>query len=182
MATLAVLSVPTEEDGRVWTCSHLRLPLEDQHPIGLRRCVDLRRDRRRRSMALPALGEHARTAGARCTPLLLACIHPVMHHRNAESLVWIYDLTIPCSPRPGFAGRGIRSLHGARRRQAGVGYLRTPAQRRNADGWERSDPRSDDNSARSGFCALNRRQPTFVPNRRWHDELIWKHTRSAALE
>ena len=40
---------------------------------------------------LPALGGHARTAGP-LHALLLACIHPVMHHRNAESLIWFYDV------------------------------------------------------------------------------------------
>jgi hypothetical protein len=40
---------------------------------------------------LPALGPHARAAGP-LHALLLACVHPVMHHRNARSLVWIYDV------------------------------------------------------------------------------------------
>jgi hypothetical protein len=48
------------------------------------------------AMDLPAIGVHARTAG-RLHALLLACIHPVMHHRNAESLVWIYDIHLLAS-------------------------------------------------------------------------------------
>ena len=43
------------------------------------------------TLALPALGVHARTADP-LHALLLACIHPVMHHRNAESLIWINDV------------------------------------------------------------------------------------------
>ena len=48
------------------------------------------------AMALPALGVHARTAGP-LHALLLACVHPVMHHRNAESLIWIYDVHLLAS-------------------------------------------------------------------------------------
>ncbi len=40
---------------------------------------------------VPALGVHARAAG-RVHALLLACIHPVMHHRNTERLIWRYDI------------------------------------------------------------------------------------------
>jgi len=40
---------------------------------------------------VPPLGAHARAAGA-VHALLLACVHPVMHHRNVERLVWLYDI------------------------------------------------------------------------------------------
>src|SRR5262249_31394067 len=40
---------------------------------------------------VPSLGSHARTPGLPHA-LLLACIHPVMHHRNAERLMWICDV------------------------------------------------------------------------------------------
>lgn len=43
------------------------------------------------SEPVPALGRHARAAGG-VHALLLACIHPVMHHRNSERLIWLYDL------------------------------------------------------------------------------------------
>jgi Uncharacterised nucleotidyltransferase len=48
------------------------------------------------AIALPALGVNARTAGP-LHALLLACIHPVMHHRNAESLIWIHDVHLLAS-------------------------------------------------------------------------------------
>jgi hypothetical protein len=48
------------------------------------------------AIALPALGAHARAAGP-LHALLVACIHPVMHHRNARSLVWIYDVHLLAS-------------------------------------------------------------------------------------
>lgn len=48
------------------------------------------------AMALPALGAHARMAGP-VHALTLACIHPVMHHRNARSLVWTHDIHLLAS-------------------------------------------------------------------------------------
>ena len=44
-----------------------------------------------RSIPVPALGEHARTLGP-ADALLLACVHPVMHHRNAQPLLWMFDV------------------------------------------------------------------------------------------
>jgi hypothetical protein len=43
------------------------------------------------AVPVPALGPHARAAGP-LHALCLACIHPVMHHRNIERLLWIYDI------------------------------------------------------------------------------------------
>jgi hypothetical protein len=40
---------------------------------------------------IPALGPHARMPGL-VHSLVLACIHPVMHHRNARHLLWQYDI------------------------------------------------------------------------------------------
>jgi hypothetical protein len=48
------------------------------------------------AVTLPALGSHVRTAGP-LHALLLACIHPVMHHRNAKSLLWIHDVHLLAS-------------------------------------------------------------------------------------
>lgn len=45
----------------------------------------------RRSEPVPALGAHALAAGA-VDALLLACVHPVMHHRNVERPLWTYDV------------------------------------------------------------------------------------------
>jgi hypothetical protein len=44
-----------------------------------------------RAEPLPALGPHAMAAGP-VDALLLACVHPVMHHRNAQRVLWIYDI------------------------------------------------------------------------------------------
>jgi hypothetical protein len=44
-----------------------------------------------RTVPLPALGARTRVL-APVDALLLACIHPVMHHRNVETLIWMYDV------------------------------------------------------------------------------------------
>jgi hypothetical protein len=49
-----------------------------------------------RTRPLPALGAHARTL-APADALLLACIHPVMHHRNADTIIWIHDIHLLAS-------------------------------------------------------------------------------------
>ena len=43
------------------------------------------------AVAVPALGPHARAAGARHA-LLLACVHPVMHHRDLVRILWLVDI------------------------------------------------------------------------------------------
>lgn len=48
---------------------------------------------------VPALGPDARAAG-HLHALLLACIHPAMHHRNAERLIWMYDIHMLVSRMP----------------------------------------------------------------------------------
>jgi hypothetical protein len=40
---------------------------------------------------VPVLGHHARMTGS-IHALFLACIHPVMHHRNTQRLIWLYDI------------------------------------------------------------------------------------------
>ena len=43
------------------------------------------------SEAIPTLGSWARGASS-IHALLVACIHPVMHHRNARRTIWAYDV------------------------------------------------------------------------------------------
>jgi hypothetical protein len=45
---------------------------------------------------VPALGRGARCVGP-AHALLLACVHAVVHHRNAERLIWIYDIHLLAS-------------------------------------------------------------------------------------
>ena len=48
------------------------------------------------AVPVPRLGPHARAAGP-LHALLLACVHPVMHHRNAERFVWLLDIHLLAS-------------------------------------------------------------------------------------
>jgi hypothetical protein len=48
------------------------------------------------AQAVPALGENARAAGT-VHALLLACMHPVMHHQNQQRLLWTYDIHLLAS-------------------------------------------------------------------------------------
>jgi hypothetical protein len=51
------------------------------------------------AVPVTALGNSAHTAG-RVHSLLLACVHPVMHHRNRERLVWLLDIHLLVSRLP----------------------------------------------------------------------------------
>ena len=48
-------------------------------------------DLRKTSVPAPALSPHARVA-AGPEALVLACVHPAMHHRNELRLLWLYDV------------------------------------------------------------------------------------------
>ena len=48
------------------------------------------REMLRDAVSVPALGAAAFAPGF-VDALLLACIHPAMHHKNAERILWIYD-------------------------------------------------------------------------------------------
>jgi hypothetical protein len=43
------------------------------------------------SIPIPALGSNARAA-SNVHALLLACVHPAMHHQNVERLIWVHDV------------------------------------------------------------------------------------------
>jgi hypothetical protein len=66
------------------------------------------------SAPIPALGRSARGCGA-AHGLLIAAIHPVMHHRNVERLVWLYDVHLLASGMSGAALQDMAALAMARR-------------------------------------------------------------------
>jgi hypothetical protein len=118
------------------------------------------------AMALPALGEHARTAGP-LHALLLACIHPVMHHRNAESLVWIYDVHLLATRLAGREFDRFTELAVAKQVSAICAHQLSAARR-----W--LGTRIPDRTI-TELEAVPAREPSTAylrPNRRWHDELI----------
>ncbi len=50
-------------------------------------------DLRRRAVAIPELGPHAKGL-ARADALLLACIHRVAHHHDSDRLIWLADIAL----------------------------------------------------------------------------------------
>jgi hypothetical protein len=119
------------------------------------------------AVGVPALGAHARTAcGAHA--LLLACIHPVMHHRNTERLIWLcdIDLLVRCLSDEAlrrFAELAISKQMAAlcaRQLSLATARFHTPVASHVIDMLAR---------APAG-------EPTRVylqPQRRWHQELFW---------
>jgi hypothetical protein len=118
------------------------------------------------AMAVPALGVHARTAGP-VHALLLACIHPVMHHRNAESLIWIYDIHRLASRLSDQEFDRFTKLAVAKQVSAICVYQLRAARRR----FGTRVPKK----AISDLAAVRAREPSTAylrPNRQWRDELI----------
>ena len=70
------------------------------------------------AIALPGLGANARAPGW-AESLVLACIHPVMHHRNEERLLWMYDIHL-LAGRLDAAGWTAVVAHATRGRVAAV--------------------------------------------------------------
>jgi hypothetical protein len=118
------------------------------------------------AMALPALGVHARAAGP-LHALLLACIHPVMHHRNAESPIWIYDVHLLASRLSEREFDRFTELAVARRVSAICAHQLNAA-------FKWLGTRIPD-STMMKLGAAHAREPSAAylrPNRHWSDELI----------
>jgi hypothetical protein len=118
------------------------------------------------AMVLPAIGVHARSAGP-LHALLLACIHPVMHHQNAESLIWIYDVHLLASRLSEQEFNTFAELAVAKHVSA-ICKQQLGAARR----W--LGTRIPD-SAMMKLGAVRDREPSAAylrPNRRWGDELL----------
>jgi hypothetical protein len=118
------------------------------------------------AMNLPALGAHVRTAGP-LHSLLLACIHPVMHHRNAESLIWTYDVHLLASRLSEREFSQFSELAVAKRVSAICAHQLSVARR-----W--LGTRIPDAAMRK-LGAGHGREPSAVylrPDRRWDDELM----------
>ena len=115
---------------------------------------------------LPALGGHARAAGPLHT-LLLACMHPVMHHRNVESLIWIYDVHLLASRLSEQEFEAFTELAVTKRVSAICAHQLGRARR-----W--LGTRIPD-SAMTRLAAREILEPSAAylrPDRRWGDELI----------
>ena len=118
------------------------------------------------AIRLPSIGAHARAAGP-LHALLLACVHPVMHHRNVESLLWIYDIHLLASRLSERDLDRFIELAVARHVSAICAYQLAAA--RNRFGTSISD------RVITGLGAVTPREPSAAylrTGRRWHDELI----------
>ena len=120
----------------------------------------------RESASVPALGPHARGA-APVHALLLACIHPVMHHRNRERLIWLHDIHLLASrlspsELDGFSRLAVRK---------GVAQICAHELER---ARERLGTHVPEQVMRV-LAAPGRAEPSAVylePERRWRDELV----------
>jgi len=115
---------------------------------------------------VPALGPNARTA-APLHALLLACIHPVMHHRNVEWLLWLYDVHLIASRLSERDFDSFADLAVAKRVSAICAHQLRRA--RNRFGTDLPD------GVMIKFGASGAREPSAAylrPRREWRHELI----------
>ena len=116
---------------------------------------------------VPRLGVHARTVSG-THALLLACIHPVMHHRNTERLIWLQDIDLL-----------VRSLSTTEL----LGFAQLAVQKHVAEICARQLALAADTFRppvpATVFAILTsgtRAEPSakyLRPKRRWHHELLW---------
>ena len=118
------------------------------------------------AVPIRALGSNARGASG-AHALLLACLHPVMHHRNVDRLIWFYDIHLLVSRLPAgeverFASLAInKGIAGICARQLTVTSrcFHTPL---------------TDIVARCAAAASDEASAIYLrPGRRWHHELWW---------
>ena len=117
-----------------------------------------------RSIEVPPLGPHAR-APAPVHALLLACVHPAMHHRNVESLLWQYDIHLLAEGLSDGEFREFAELAHVRRVSAICGHQLEAARRRFGTRIRADVP----------FCqgsdALELSAAYLRADRRWTDDL-----------
>jgi Uncharacterised nucleotidyltransferase len=118
------------------------------------------------AVAVPALGPNARTP-APLHALLLACIHPVMHHRNIEWPLWTYDVHLLASRLSAPDFDSFADLAIAKRVSAVCAHQLRCARR-----WfDTHIPES----VMIAFAAVDEREPSAAylrPDRQWRDELM----------
>lgn len=119
------------------------------------------------AVPVAALGSHGRSVGG-SHALLLACIHPAMHHRNVERLVWLYDIhlliqRLPVDDIRRFASLAVRKgVSGVCRRQLSLV----------AERFGTAVPED----VVSMLAAASGSEPSAVylrRRRRWHHEMLW---------
>ena len=117
-----------------------------------------------RAVPVPALG----CAAAALSPvdaLLLACIHPAMHHQNAERILWSYDIHLLASPLTRDELRDFAE----RARQKQVAAICAHALRRSQAAFATSLPAEMISELEA--AAAEPSVAYLASHRRWHQEL-----------
>jgi hypothetical protein len=120
---------------------------------------------RRRAIDIPALGPRAVAAGP-LDALLLACVHPVMHHRNAQRTLWTYDVHLLASRLSAAELLTFAMLASEKR----VAHICAQALRTAHRLFNTSVP--DPVMRRLDAAGAEASAEYLVGNRRWHDELM----------
>ena len=129
------------------------------------------------AIPVPSLGLHARTTGL-LHALLLACLHPAMHHRNIERLIWVYDIHLLASRLSTADFDRFTDLAMEKQVAAIVAHELSRARSR----FGTRVPNRV--TARLAAAELRESSAMYLrPGRRWHDELIstarglprWRH-------
>lgn len=117
-----------------------------------------------RAVPVPALGRDA-AALSTIDALLLACIHPAMHHRNAERLLWSYDIHLLASRLTRDELRDFAE----RARQKQVAAICAHALRRAQAAFATSVPAEMVTELESASAEPS--AAYLASHRKWHDEL-----------
>ena len=118
------------------------------------------------ALPVPALGTHARAAGL-LHALLLACVHPVMHHRCVPRVLWIHDIHLLASQLSAVEFDRFVDLAIAKNVTAIVRHELALSRSL----WGTSIP--DSAAARLRASEMPERSATYLlPDRRWHHELV----------
>jgi len=119
------------------------------------------------AIIVPALGDQARAAGFDHA-LLLACVHPVMHHRNTERMIWFRDIDLLVRRM------SDEQLHRFAQLALDRGMARICAHQLSIAAEQFHSP------VPSAVMRLLRSASSTEPaaiylraNRRWHHELLW---------
>jgi len=118
------------------------------------------------AIVVPALGEQARAA-AFDHALLLACVHPVMHHRNTERMIWFRDIDLLVRRM------SDEELHRFAELALKKGMARICAHQLSIATEQFHSPLPTAVMRRLRTAATEAAAIYLRPNRRWHHELLW---------
>ena len=117
------------------------------------------------AVPIAALGPHARGPSA-VHAMLLACVHPVMHHRGEERLIWIHDIHLLAARLDAPDFDGLVALAADKQVAAIVRHGLSLAQRHFGSPVPAAALRRLELAGQEPSAAYLR------PSRRWRDELL----------